>query len=188
MTDMDDVDRAFGDYVLGHREGGRADAAGYLARLTGDRRRELAELIDGYLARQPRRPFDPEAFARSRAAKIADSLHRALHGRAGMWPVVLPRLRERAGLSEEDLVPRLASALGAPNEQSKVGRYYREMEHGVLSAGGVSNRVLNALGDIVDSAPHALREVGMAIEAPEPPATAPGSTWDQIDELFQGGG
>ncbi len=200
---MDNVDRAFSDYVHAHRATRSVDPSSYLGRVDDDRHAELVALIDGYLVRQPRRTFDPEAFAGSYAANVSDSLHRSLHGRGGMWPVALPALRRQAGLSQEALIPRLASALGASNEQEKVAAYYHEMERGSLAAGGVSDRVLSALAEIVNTTPAALRATGApadpAVEdaaagtasgAIEPPDWLPArsdSSWNEVDELFHPG-
>ncbi len=201
---MNDVDRAFSDYVQAHRELGGVDARNYLGRLESTERPELAALIDAYLTRQTRRRFDPDEFAGSYADTVCDGLHRALQGQAGMWPVALPMLRKQAGLTKEDLVPRLASALGAPHEQAKIGAYYHEMEHGALGAWGVSDRVLSALADIVDTTPAALRAAGAtvegeaggaragtasrrAIEASGWLSTPSDPTWNEVDELFHSG-
>jgi hypothetical protein len=194
---MSKVDELFADYVREHRATSAIDAAAYLERVEGVERRELAALIDGYLARRPRRKFDPAEFVGSPSDAVAQALDRSLHGRSGMWPVVLPQLRGQAQLSREDLVPHLASALGVSNAQEKVGRYYDEMERGQLSAGDVSDRVLAALADIVGSNANTLRVAGQAVAPPEPSRSAPDvpsigatgveSSWDQVDELFRGG-
>src|SRR5215213_3287884 len=110
---MSDVDRLLGEYIAAHRAGQTADPAAYLARAPSDEdREELAALIDGYLARAPRRRWDPDAFHGSSAERVAEGLERAIGGAAGLWPVELPRLRERAQIRRTELVARLTSALG----------------------------------------------------------------------------
>src|SRR3954470_8192474 len=105
----DAVDRLFDEYMAEHRTGGRADPLEFLARVSSDLERdELEALIDGFLERAPRRPWDSAAFAGSTAERVADGLDRALTGEAGLWPVELPRLRESAKLKRADLVKRLA--------------------------------------------------------------------------------
>src|SRR3954464_1651529 len=142
----DAVDRLFGEYVADHRAGGRADPLEFLARASSDLERdELEALIDGFLARAPRRRWDGAAFAGSTAERVADGLERALTGEAGLWPVELPRLRERAKLRRADLVAKLAKALAVTNQETKVAAYYHEMEQGLLPERGVSDRVLDAL-------------------------------------------
>ena len=212
---MSDVDRLFGEYIAEHRAGGRADPLAYLSRTkTGAQRDELEALIDGYLARAPRRQWDSEAFTGSSAERVAHGLERAIGGEAGLWPVELPRLRERARLRRSDLVGRLAAELGVAGREDRVAGYYHEMEQGLLPAAGVSERVLTALAEIVGTTADALRRAGAAV-APGPPGEgsggpvfarralqleeAPSSTaptealasraeWDEIDELFRGGG
>jgi hypothetical protein len=190
MSPTPEVDRLFGAYVEEHRERGRVDAGIYLEKLDGTERRELAALIDGYLARRPRRSFDPEAFGDSRAHGVVSGLASSLHGNAGVWPIVLPKLRDQAELPDRELVPRLANELGVADKEQKVARYYREMEEGLLPAEGVSDRVLEALARIVGTSPELLRRAGAPV-SPEFRSASQGqdaSTWDEVDELFLGGG
>ena len=209
---MTDVDRLFADYVAEHRAGGQADPREYLSLASPAHRTELGVLIDAYLARAPRQPLDQAAFGGSGAERTVDELERAIAGQAGLWPAVLPRLRDRAGLKRSTLVRRLASALGVADRQSKVAGYYHEMEQGLLPSRGVSDRVLESLGEIVGESARALREAGEAVRPPDQgPATAstaafarraytdtagspsPASPpirqgeWDEVDELFRGG-
>jgi hypothetical protein len=209
---MTDVDRLLADYIAEHRAGGEADPRQYLARASPAQRTELAALIDTYLAYAPRQPFGQAIFRGSTAERTVDELERAIAGQAGLWPAVLPSLRDRAGLKRSILVQRLASALGVSDREDRVARYYHEMEQGRLPAQGVSDRVLEALGQLVGETAQALREAGRALTPPgwgratavtpafarrayaEPgvgvsPAapTPPREEWDEVDELFRGG-
>jgi hypothetical protein len=209
---MADVEKLLHEFIEEDRAGGTADPVAYLERVQGTDRAELEALIDGYLARAPRRPFDREAFARSPARGVAEELGRALGGASGTWPALLPRLRHRAELRRSEVVTRLAEELGAGGtEVDKVAGYYHQMEQGTLPAAGVSDRVLEALGHIVGVTAERLREAGRAagewrptpeaagafarvgspdpqyVEAREPPPPAtPSEPRDEIDELFTG--
>ena len=55
---------------------------------------------------------------------------------------------------------QLAARLGAEGQTDKVGRYYHQMEQGLLPASGVSDSVLEALGRIVGYGADALRKAG----------------------------
>jgi hypothetical protein len=208
---MSDVDQLLAEYVAEHRAGGEADPRAYVARASPAERTELAVLIDAYLVRVPRRAFDPEDFRGSAAERTVDELERALGGQSGLWPTLLPRLRDRAGLKRSELVERLAAALGLRNLTSKVAGYYHEMEQGQLPARGVSDRVLEALGQIVGETTQTLKDAGSSLRPaaegldgpdtafarrayPEPaaparaaPAPHPEDEWDEVDELFRGG-
>jgi hypothetical protein len=207
---MSDVDRLLAEYIAEHRAGGKADPRTYLSRASRTERRELAALIDAYLARAPRQQFDEAMFRGSSAERTVDELERAIAGQAGLWPALLPRLRDRAGLRRSELVERLAVALGVSARKDKVAVYYHEMEQGLLPAQGVSDRVLRALGELVGETTDALREAGRALtpsgEGPTAapaafarrayaePAAAPSpgvqprqdGEWDEVDELFRG--
>ncbi len=212
---MTDLERLLSEYKLAHRASPDADPAPYLAQLAGAEREALSQLIDAYLARAPRRDFDPAAFRASPAASAAEGLQRSLAGAGGLWPALLPRLRTQARLRRSELVAELAARLGAQSRQEKVARYYHEMEQGLLPAAGVSDAVLDALGRIVGWSPDALRRAG-ELPAPGGPgaagspgavftrtATSPPGTgaesrdtakpgepdqgeWDEVDRLFRG--
>jgi hypothetical protein len=210
---MSDVERLLAEYKQVHRSGGDADPSPFLARASGVEREQLAALIDAYLEQAPRREFDAAAFRDSPAAAVADSAHRTLAGSAGLWPVLLPRLRNQARIRRADLVAELAARLGAQSQQDKVASYYHEMEQGRLPAAGVSDTVLEALARIVGYGKDALRSAGQ-MPAPGGPArdagavyarttTRPGAPaadteaptaapagpdeWDEVDRLFRAG-
>ena len=171
---MSDVDRLLAEYVAEHRAGGDADPREFLTRASPLQRTELAALIDAYLARAPRQQFDEASFRGSTAERTVDELERAIAGQAGLWPALLPRLRDRAGLKRSELVERLAAALGVGDREDKVAGYYHEMEQGLLPAQGVSDRVLSALGQLVGETTQALRDAGHAlVPTGEGPAAAP---------------
>jgi hypothetical protein len=160
---MSDVDRVLQEFIAADRAG-IADPSAYLARVSGVDRLELEALIDGYLARAPRRPFDRAAFEASPAAQVVA----AFDG----WPALLPRLRERARLARAELVTRLAAELGVGGREAKVGTYYDRMEQGTLPALGVSDSVFEALGRILGESAAVLRAAGTA---GPPPALAAGA-------------
>ena len=201
---MTDVQRLFAEYT----EAYPADPSPFLTQVSGRDRAELAALIDAFLERAPRRAFNPEALRSSPAAAVAESVHRSLAGSSGMWPSLLPQLRHRAKLKRADLVAQLAERLGAQGQTDKVGRYYHQMEQGLLPASGVSDSVLEGLGRIVGYGADALRKAG-EMPGAGGPAAAGGSVfartsadpmgaaemgaaanepeeWDEVDRLFRG--
>jgi len=210
---MSELEQLLAAYIAEHRSGGAADPRPYLDRAPAGERQQLAALIDAYLARAPRAPFDEERAHSSGVERTVDVLERALSGEAGLWPALLPQLRHRAGLRRSQLVERLARALGVSGRERKVAEYYHRMEQGLLPAQGVSERVLEALAAILGESAEALREAGRALRPasgpaagrapavgpafarrgagePPPPGGAPSppaqGEWDEVDELFAG--
>ena len=157
------VDRLLEAFIAEDRTG-VADPAAYLARVQGVDRAELEALIDGYLARAPRRPLDRAAFEASPADRVVAALE------VVGWPALLPQLRERARLRPAELVARLAAELGVGGREPKVAAYYDRMERGTLPPSGVSDRVLEALGRIVGASAAVLRAAGTHAAPPPPPA------------------
>lgn len=209
---MTDVDRLLKEYVAAHRAREDVDPGEFIARAQDAEQKELAALIDAYLARAPRREFDPEAYRLSGMADNVGRLSRSLTGASGLWPSLLPRLRTSARLKRSELVERLASTLGVGGREDKVADYYHQMEQGLLPAEGVSDKVLEALAGILGRNAEALREAGRGASAggaASPPSAAPAfarttlagnvapveadagppdERWDEIDELFRGRG
>ena len=208
---MSEVDRLLSEYKAAHGAGSSADPRPYLERVEGRDRELLAGLIDAYLEAAPRRAFDAEAFRTGPASVAAEGTFNALAGAGGMWPAVLPRLRNQARIRRSDLVSELAARLGAESRQDKVELYYHQMEQGLLPEPGVSDTVLDALGKIVGWSADALRKAGQmpqpgppradagavfarshmldtvaAPPASEAPAPAGPQEWDEVDRLFRG--
>lgn len=208
---MADLERLFGEYKAAHQASGDADPRPFLARVVDGEREQLVALIDAYLTRAPRREFDAAAFRDSPAAAVAESVQRSLAGSSGLWPTLLPRLRNQARVRRADLVAELAARLGAQGQQDKVASYYHQMEQGLLPESGVSDTVLEALGRIIGYSKEALRKAGQmpaaggasaapgavfartkpsepsgAASVPAEPA-ASASEWDEVDRLFRGG-
>lgn len=157
---MPDVERLLSQYIEEHRAGGEADPLAFLDRLEGTDRAELAALIDAYLAHSPGRAWDSEAFHGSSAGLLTERLMRSFGGEAGIWPVVLPRLRERAQVLREEIARRLADALGVADKREKVAFYYHEMEQGLLPAEQVDERVTDRLAEILGTSAEFLRRAG----------------------------
>lgn len=212
----EDVQKLLSEYIAEHRAGGDADPLDYIGRADAGDRRQLAALIDGYLARSPGAAWDEAAYRGSDAERVGESVGRSLLGVGGMWPAILPRLRNQAKLTRAQVVERLSAALGVAGREPKVATYYHEMERGALDSRRVSTRVLAALGVIYGTTADRLREIGTPIAkgpaAAGPPAPAmartaaptaeyevvdreelrsepvrPAKERDEIDEMFTGG-
>jgi transcriptional regulator with XRE-family HTH domain len=214
---MAEVERLFAEFVEAHLGGRDPDPSEYIGHLGEGDRQELEELIDAYYVDAPPRPWDAEAFRGSDAERLVDAIDRSFRGRAGLWPAVLPRLRDRARLKRSDLVAKLAKTLGVSDREQKVASYYHEMEQGLLASAGVSSRVLDGLAEILGVTADSLRETGRALrtdvgeaddavfartarpspawqlehaEAAPPPGAASAereAEWDEVDKLFRGG-
>ncbi len=210
---MADAQRLFEEYKQAASEAGPPDPVPFVSQVSGTERQALIALIDAYLEQAPRQEFDAAAFRDSKAAPLAESVQRSLAGAGGLWPALLPRLRNQARIRRADLVAELAARLGAQGQREKVGDYYHQMEQGRLPASGVSDTVLDALGAIVGYGRDALRKAGelpaagapsvqggevfariggpapldpdMAFSMAEMPDT---EEWDEVDRLFRGDG
>lgn len=159
---MTDADRLLEEFILARRAGEAPDPLAWVDRAEGAERDRLSDLLSDYFRYAPRREFDRAAFSGSDAERVVNAVRPVLAGTPESWPALLPRLRIAARLLREDLVARLADALGVTNRTGteKVAWYYHHMEQGDLPADGVSDRVLSALASIVATTPDALRAAG----------------------------
>jgi hypothetical protein len=209
---MADVTTLFEEFIERQLAGEGPDAFEYVEQLEGDEREELAELIDAYLEGAPRDAFDPHAYTGSAAERAVEAIDRSVRGASGLWPAVLPRLRNRMAWKRSQVVDRLAQELGVPDRAEKVRTYYHDMESGTLASERVSDRVLDALASLYQWSAEALRAAGRPLGEPgqaeqrvfargmvQPDADGPlvdelerkypeREQWDEVDELFLGRG
>lgn len=213
---MTDLDRLLTEYFALYEAGGTVpDLQSFVERAAPAQRRELARRIDDRLSSAPRRTWDPAAFEASLGSPLMRDIAMSAGGGSGLWPAMLPRLRNAARLKRQEVVTRLARELGVPDRETKVHAYYHRMEQGRLDQDGVSDTVLEKLAGILGSSAQALRDAGRALgetaspdapvagsvfarttlaeadfasaPAPAPAAAAPDDGgWDEVDELFAG--
>ena len=162
---MADLRELVEEFATRFEAGDDPDPADWLKRADEAERQELAALIDSYLMTAPRRAWDPAAYESSLAKQAVDRVFESLEGVSGTWPELLPALRNRARVKRSELVRRLAEALGVGTGEpqvEKVGLYYHRMEHGLLPAEGVSQRVIDALAGLVGASAEAIRAAGQS--------------------------
>src|SRR2546423_1699285 len=93
---MAELNSLFTEFVERHLAGENPDPWSYINQLESEERAELEELIDAYFVGAPPQSWNADAYTGSSAERIADALDRSFRGQAGLWPAVLPRLRDRA--------------------------------------------------------------------------------------------
>jgi hypothetical protein len=209
-----EVDRMFNEFVEQHESGSSPEPLEYLRQLEGTDRAELAALIAGYLERAPRRQWNAEAF---RGSAAEHAVEEAMAEPVGAWSARLRAWRDEARLRREQVVARLAEALGQAQQEPKVALYYHRLERGLLDPRKVSSRVFEALAVVLGQSAESLRDAAASwTEAMERPtetfarrtmpsaesrtavadaaASAAGAEpaparedWDEVDRLFLGG-
>lgn len=189
------VELLFDEFAARHARGEHPDAREYLER-AGERRDELARLLDGFLAAAPVQPPGEETLQ-----LFASLLPASLPGETATPPLLAERVRR--GWRRDEIVDWIRERFGIGEEkQEKVARYWHELETGLLPVSGVSKRLREALAERFGEAaqvaatwkPPAL-EADVAFRrmanAPSPkmlyermsPASAEPER-DEVDELF----
>src|SRR3954453_23952459 len=92
---MAEPEHLFTEFVERHLAGEAPDPWSYIDQLSGDEREQLEELIDAYFVGAPPRSWNADAYRGSSAERIDDVLDRSFRGQAGLWPAILPWLRDR---------------------------------------------------------------------------------------------
>jgi hypothetical protein len=208
---MTETDRLLSEFMDAWNAGRRPRVQDYLARAPDDARAELGEQLTTFLEYAPTPSYDEATMQELMAKPAVVAAAAAFESEAGLWPALLPRLREQARLTVGDVARRLTEALGLAGREAKAEQYLEQMESGTLDPGGVSRRVLEALGRILRVDPGDLDRAGaFGVAEPAPallrsePGTAPsvahlevladalatpapGEEWDEVDRLFRGG-
>jgi hypothetical protein len=184
---MPDPQELRDEFAAAFEAGNAPNPQDFVERASGSGRQETAALIDQYLMTAPRRAWDPLAYEQSMAKRAVDQVFESREGVSGTWPELLPSLRMRAQIMRKDLVDRLARALGFGEKPQveKVGRYYHGMEHGLLPAEGVSDRVIDALAGILSADPERIRQAGSRGQASPGEAGAVFARKAYIDEAYE---
>ena len=204
-----DPDRILSDFIDAWNAGRRPDFDEHLARAAEADREQLAADITAFVAFAPTPDSDDAALAAIRAEPAVAAGAAAATARGGLWPALLPRLRERAALSTAQLAAGLVGALGLPSDREpKTRGYLEQLEAGELEPRGLSGRLLDAMARLL-GVPRGELEGASAFGAPAPVAlfraegpaaetiradldviadalAAPsGAGWDEVDELFR---
>lgn len=176
-------DRLLSEFIDDWNAGRRPDVRAFLRRVpTGPDRDELAEQLGHWLELAPTPLYAEPARAAIRADPVVQRVFAAAGQDAGLWPQVLPELRERSGLSVAQLAARVAERFGldAPETERAQG-YLARLEAGDLEPSRVSRRLLDALSDLLGVGPGTLADAGLFGRGLRP-ATAGGTLFRREGE------
>jgi transcriptional regulator with XRE-family HTH domain len=205
---MTTTDRLLSEFIDAWRAGTRPDAGEYVDRAPPDERGELARAIETFMALAPEPEYDDPTWAALTADPAVQRAADAVNADAvAAWSTLLPRLRQRHGLTLDGLATAVAERLGLTAQQQKTRAYLEDLEHDRLVPERLSHRLLETLAAVL-GAPAAWLE--RAAAGPTAPAGAlyrrqgqgtieqhleviadamltPADEWDEVDDLFQGG-
>ena len=203
---MTDADRILTEFTAAWSAGERPDPDAYIDRAAPEERHELSRQISMFLAVAPEPEYDAATWAALEADPLA-ARAAALPLEPEPWPALLPRLRERAGLSVAQLAERLGFAPSP--RRDKAARYLERMEAGTLEPARVTETLLERLAGALGVPAGALDWRGFPAAPAAPAAAAPAPVyrgapaeavnvladallsgpdpWDEVDELFLGG-
>jgi len=211
---MTNLDETLSDFIDAWNSGQRPDLDQYLERVPEPEREELAGLIRAFMLDAPVPAYSPETLRQIQGEPAVQRTIELIESQSGLWAELLPRLRNRVRLTREQVVSRLADALGQASKEASVHAYYHRMESGTIEPSGVSRRVLDALAGIFGVRTKDLEAAGDFGSAPGPETAysmfartleadaapdmnaerleyrspeKPPEKWDDVDRLFLGG-
>ena len=175
-----DRDRILSEFIDSWNAGRRPDIDEHLARVPEGERAELEDDITSFIRWAPTPDYDDATVEAIRAEPaVAAAFASYDSDKPGLWPALLPRWRERASLSTADLARRLVAALGmASDREEKTQQYLERVEAGELEPSGFSQRLLDALAQVLEVPRQRLESAGeslRAIAAAPPPGAMPAS-------------
>jgi transcriptional regulator with XRE-family HTH domain len=204
------LDDLLNEFVDAWNAGGRPRVDDFVSKAPQGQGDELAGLIGAFLELAPTPPYTPEQLRELRADPVVRQVSGLIDSPSGLWPTLLPRLRKRAQLTRDQVVERLAKALGVQGREPRVKEYYHQMESGLLDPQGVSSQVLESLAGIFKVSVGEIEAAGDFPFEPGGPASpaymrsyslgeiggsdgvdfdvaSVAPPLDEVDELFRGG-
>jgi hypothetical protein len=211
-----DRDRILSQFIDAWNAGRRPDVDAHLERAPEAERAGLAKDIASFLTWAPTPDYDAAALDAIAAEPTVQAALAAARGPSGLWPELLPRLRQRATISTAQLAAALVDILRLPlGSERKTESYLIRMETGELEPTGVSGRLLDGVARILHVPVGELEGAGdLGAWRTPPPASAAqfraqagaaesvredlevladvlaaasDPEWDEVDELFRGG-
>jgi hypothetical protein len=174
---MSTTEQLLSEFIDAWNAGRRPRVREYLARLpNGPERDALAEDLDRWLEFAPTPAYDEPARAAIVAEPAVARVRAAADADAGLWPELVPVLRERAGLSVAELAAQLVErcALDRRDTERTTG-YLQRLERGGLDPARMSRRLTDALAGILGLAGDALADAGTYNRGLRPAAAAGGA-------------
>jgi hypothetical protein len=167
-------DRVLSEFIDAWNAGRRPRALDYLRRVPdGPDRDELAAQLSAWLEVAPAPHHDEATRAAIRAEPAVARALAAAEAQAGLWPQLVPGLRERAGLSVAQVAARLVERFGlAAGDEARAAGYLERLERGELEPARVSRRLLDALGELLGAGGRTLADAGLLGPAARPAGAA----------------
>src|SRR4051794_40635917 len=171
---MSTTEQLLSDFIDAWNAGRRPRVRDYLARLPdGPQRDDLADQLTSWLEVAPTPAYSEQTRAEIGQAPALARLRDATDQDAGLWPTLVPTLRERAGLSLAELAATLVARFSLDGKETeRTAGYLDRLERGALDPTRISQRLTTALAGILGVGERALADAGTYSRGLRPSATA----------------
>jgi transcriptional regulator with XRE-family HTH domain len=137
------------EFIDAWNAGRRPEVDDFIARVREDERASLADELLAFLTFAPTPEYSDAAMTAIRAEPVVAEARAASEDRSGLFPGLLVRLRERFGMSTNEVAGQLVDELGLTADRlPKTAGYLERLEHGQLEPTRVSRRVFEALARV----------------------------------------
>jgi transcriptional regulator with XRE-family HTH domain len=157
-------------FVQEWEAGRRPNVEAVLTSAPAGQQGELTDAIETFLCNAPLPRYDEQTLAALESSQPVREAARAIGGRSGTWPLLLPALRRERRLTREEVAERLGTDLGYPSAFERVRQHLHAMEYGTADARRVSSRVLAALARVLGTTFSDLARAGHVETLPRPTA------------------
>ena len=142
-------EQVLSEFVDAWNAGERPDVDDYIARVAEEEQAALSEELLTFLTFAGTPEYSDDAMAAIRTEPVVAEGTKDGMERTGLLPGLLARLRERFGLSTDDVAGELVGELGLLDEQKpKTASYLERLEEGKIEPSRISRRVFEALGRV----------------------------------------
>jgi transcriptional regulator with XRE-family HTH domain len=143
-------EQVLSEFIDAWNAGKRPDVDEYVARVPKEEQDVLGQELLAFLTFAPTPEYSDETLSAIEAEPAVIETLRASSRRGGLLPDLLKRLRERAGLSMDEVAGEIVGELGlADDRMPKTAGYLEQLEAGRLEPARVSRRVFEALGRVL---------------------------------------
>jgi hypothetical protein len=142
-------EQVLSEFIDAWNAGKRPDVDEYIARVPAEEQGALSEELLNFLSFAPTPAYSDAVMEAIEAEPAVVETLRGTAGKSSLLSELLSRLRERFGMSTDEVAGELVGELGlAEDRKPKTAGYLERLEQGRLEPARVSRRVFEALGRI----------------------------------------
>lgn len=154
------ADSAFAEFTTAWKAGRRPRVHEFLDRTAPSDHDAFLELVGIWMDVAATPEYDDATYAQIAAAPEVSGVVDAVRNDGTLWPEVLPKLRQRRGMSLRELATAVVKALGVDGGETRAEHWLGRMETDDVDPRGVSRRLLDAIATALETSVETLASAG----------------------------